>query len=242
MTVYLVGAGPGDGDLLTLRAARLISEADVVVHDRLVSSTVLEHRRGDARVIDVGKGVGDHERQSAINALLVRLATQYEKVVRLKGGAPFLFGRGGEEVNALREAGITYEVVPGVSSALAAPLAAGVPVTHRGVSRGVVVVSGSARDGGASELRDVAALGLTIVILMGAATRHEIVRQLLAGGLSPSTPCACVERAYSPDQRTTYGPVSELATWSLRAPVVIVVGEVATFARGTHRAEAGALS
>jgi uroporphyrin-III C-methyltransferase len=131
VSVYLVGAGPGDGDLLTVRAARLLGDADVVVRDRLVDESVTEYVNPLARVIDVGKGPGDSYRQASINELLIELSRQYETVVRLKGGDPFVFGRGGEEVLALREAGVACDVVPGLSSALAGPLAAGIPVTHR---------------------------------------------------------------------------------------------------------------
>jgi uroporphyrin-III C-methyltransferase len=144
VTVYLVGAGPGAADLLTVRAARLLGDADVVVRDRLVDESVMGYVNPRAEVIDVGKRPGDSASQSSINELLVDLGARHDVVVRLKGGDPFVFGRGGEELAALHDAGIACDVVPGLSSALAGPLAAGIPVTHRGVSRGVTIVSARA--------------------------------------------------------------------------------------------------
>ena len=136
MSVYLVGAGPGEGDLLTVRAARILGEADVVVRDRLIDESVMEFVNPLALVVDVGKTPGDLSSQSRINDLLIEFAATHETVVRLKGGDPFVFGRGGEEILALREVGVSCVVVPGLSSALAGPLAAGIPVTHRGEPRG----------------------------------------------------------------------------------------------------------
>src|ERR1700722_2767209 len=163
MTVYLVGAGPGDADLLTIRAARLLASADVVVHDRLVEGSVLELARPDAELIDVGKAPGRFTSQSMINDLLVSLGRRYQSVVRLKGGDPFVFGRGGEEMIALRDAGVTCEVVPGITSAFAGPLAAGIPVTHRGLSRGVTVVTGHLERHDEGYFRRLANPDLTLV-------------------------------------------------------------------------------
>jgi len=142
VTVYLVGAGPGDADLMTVRGARLLAAADAIVHDRLVERSVLDLARRDAELVDVGKVPGRFTSQSMINDLLVSLGRRYDTVVRLKGGDPFVFGRGGEEMIALGRAGVVCDVVPGVTSAFAGPLAAGIPVTHRGLSRGVTVVTG----------------------------------------------------------------------------------------------------
>lgn len=226
MTVYLVGAGPGAADLLSVRALRILQRADVVVHDRLVGSEILELIPGSAEVHDVGKIPGGADNQTSINELLVDRGRTGRVVVRLKGGDPFVFGRGGEEVTALSAAGIDCEVVPGITSALAAPLAAGIPVTHRGASCGVVVVTarGCARD---PELARLAAAGLTIVILMGVARRAAIASQLLDGGLDPATPVAVVERASTPEQRVQRATLSDLAAMSVASPAVIVVGAVA---------------
>ena len=229
MTVYLVGAGPGDADLLTIRAARLLGEADVVVRDRLVDESVMGFVNPDAEIVDVGKAPGDSSSQEAINALLVSLAQRYETVVRLKGGDPFVFGRGGEELLALHEAGIACDVVPGLSSALAGPLAAGIPVTHRGVSRGVTIVSARGARGDVTDFRSLANPELSLIILMGVEFRRTIVLQLIEGGLSASTPVAVVEQAWTGQQRTTRGALEGLATFNVRPPAIIVVGGVASF-------------
>ncbi len=226
MTVYLVGAGPGAVDLLTLRALRTLERAEVVVHDRLIEPEILALVPPTAEVYDVGKTPGGLDNQDAINDLLVRHGRTGRTVVRLKGGDPFVFGRGGEELAVLANAGIDWEVVPGITSALAAPLAAGIPVTHRGSSCGVVVVSarGCERD---PELARLAAAGLTIVILMGVARRAAIAAELIEGGLDPKTPVAVVERASTPEERVQRATVSELPAMTVAAPAVIVIGAVA---------------
>ncbi|HEV3187268.1 MAG TPA: uroporphyrinogen-III C-methyltransferase, partial [Acidimicrobiales bacterium] len=183
----------------------------------------------DAKVIDVGKEPGDSSSQEAINALLVDLAHRYETVVRLKGGDPFVFGRGGEELLALHEAGVACDVVPGLSSALAGPLAAGIPVTHRGVSRGVTIVSARGAHGDVTDFRSLANPELSLVILMGVENRRVIAEQLIEGGLSARTPVAVVEQAWTGQQRTTRGALEELANFDVRPPAIIVVGGVASF-------------
>ena len=226
MTVYLVGAGPGAADLLTLRALRTLERAEVVVHDRLIGPEILALVSSTAEVYDVGKTPGGPDNQDAINDLLVRYGRTGRTVVRLKGGDPFVFGRGGEELAVLANAGIDWEVVPGITSAFAAPLAAGIPVTHRGSSCGVVVVSarGCERD---PELARLAAAGLTIVILMGVARRAAIAAELIEGGLDPATPVAVVERASTPEERVQRATVGELSAMTVAAPAVIVIGAVA---------------
>lgn len=227
MSVYLVGAGPGAADLMTLRAARLVAAADVVVHDRLVDPSVLQTVRADAIVIDVGKRAGRSFTQQAINETLIEYAGRYECVVRLKGGDPFVFGRGGEEWLALNDADVAVEVVPGVTSALSGPLAAGIPVTHRGVSRGVIVITGH---GANDDFIDVSGLGrrdLTLVILMGIENRARLARDLIDEGRGVATPVAVVERAWTQSQRTTRSTLGELAGLDVEAPAVIVVGEAA---------------
>lgn len=230
MTVYLVGAGPGDPDLLTVRAARLLAGADVVVHDALVGDGVLALINPDAEIIDVGKRPGRPVPQELISTLLVTLAANHRRVVRLKGGDPFVFGRGGEEAQALLEAGVPFEVVPGVTSAVAAPAAAGVPVTHRGVSAAVTVVTGHRRTGEEDvDWRSLARVGGTIVVLMGVSQRGHIASELIAGGLTPDTPVAAVRSATTQDQVTMRCRLDELAAKAVDSPAVIVIGPVAAF-------------
>lgn len=227
MTVYLVGAGPGDADLLTVRAARLLGDADVVVRDRLVDASVMGYVNPHSKIIDVGKVPGTSSSQASINELLIELSQQYDTVVRLKGGDPFVFGRGGEELLALHEAGVVCDVVPGLSSALAGPLAAGIPVTHRGLSRGVTIVSARGANGDLTDFHALANPDLSLVIMMGVEHRGTIAHQLLDGGLRDTTPVAVVEQAWTGQQRTTRGVLSDLGSFSVRPPAVIVVGEVA---------------
>jgi len=227
MTVYLVGAGPGDADLLTLRAARLIATADVIVHDRLVERSVLDLARRDAELIDVGKEPGRFTSQAMINELLVTLGRSYETVVRLKGGDPFVFGRGGEEMVALRDAGVASDVVPGVTSAFAGPLAAGIPVTHRGLSRGVTVVTGHVESHDDGYFRCLANPELTLVVLMGVAARASIAAQLLEGGLASDTPVAVVESAWTARERVTRAQLQELGSLDVASPAILVIGPCA---------------
>ena len=228
MSVYLVGAGPGEGDLLTVRAARLLGEADVVVRDRLIDVSVMEFVNPLAVVVDVGKSPGDSSSQTSINELLVDLAAKYETVVRLKGGDPFVFGRGGEELLALRDAGVSCVVVPGLSSALAGPLAAGIPVTHRGVSRGITIVSARGARGEMTDFRSLVHAELTLVILMGVEHRASDRRAIDRGRPLAETPVAVVEQAWTGQQRTTRGSLSELGSFDVRPPAIIVVGGVAS--------------
>ena len=224
MTVYLVGAGPGDADLLTVRAVRLLGVAEVVVHDRLVEPSVLELIRPGARLIDVGKTPGGSSSQEDINSLLVELGRSHSCVIRLKGGDPFVFGRGGEELIALRDAGIACDVVPGVTSAFSGPLAAGIPVTHRGIARGVTVVTGHVFNDDDDYFRRIANPDLSLVILMGIARREWIAALLLAGGLAATTPVAVVESAWTARQWVTRSNLGELGSLDVRSPAIIVVG------------------
>lgn len=223
-----MGAGPGAADLLTVRAARLLAEADVVVHDALVGTEVMALVGGHVECIDVGKRPGESVKQEAINAILIRLAATGRRVVRLKGGDPFVFGRGGEEAMALAAAGYACEVVPGISSAIAAPEAAGIPVTHRGVSPAVTVVTGHRRNGEAEvDWTSLARIGGTVVVLMGVSERASIAAGLLAGGMDPDTPVAAIRSATGPAQEVTRGRLGDLAQMVLRSPSVIVIGAVA---------------
>ena len=244
MTVYLVGAGPGDPELLTVRAARLLAGAEVVVHDRLVSRDVLALAGGRATLIDAGKTPGGGDAQGAINDLLVGLGRRHDRVVRLKGGDPFVFGRGAEEVLALVDAGLEVEVVPGISSALAAPLLAGIAVTHRGVAHGVSVVTATGRGEGEVDLAAAAVPGITLVVLMGVARRARVAAQLLGAGFAPDTPVAVVERASLASQRTTRWRLDQLAGADVSSPAVLVIGEAAatdlTRRTGSVAARAGA--
>jgi uroporphyrin-III C-methyltransferase len=228
--VALVGAGPGDPELLTLKAARLLSTADVVVHDALVGDGVLALIPESAERIDVGKRPGRPTPQEMISALLVELGRQGKRVVRLKGGDPFVFGRGGEEAEALLRAGVPFEIVPGITSSVAAPAAAGIPVTHRGVSAAFTVVTGHRRHGEPDvDWRSLARVGGTIVILMGVSQRGVIASELIGGGLDPSTPVAAVESATTDAQVVGRWTLAELATADVTSPAVIVVGAVAQF-------------
>ena len=225
MTVYLVGAGPGDPGLLTRRAAELLAMADVVVVDRLVDRRILEEVPATALIIEAGKHGHDPSSsttQEVINDLLVKHGLTAQIVVRLKGGDPFVLGRGGEEVQALAEAGIDVEVVPGVSSALAV-----VPVTHRGLSQAVTIVSGHNGVTGDVNWSSLAALGSTLVLLMAVAARGDIAAALIRGGLAPSTDVLAVEWGSTPSERRVTTSLSELGTIELVAPCVIVVGPVA---------------
>ena len=234
VTVYLVGAGPGDPGLLTRRGAKLVSEADVVIFDRLVHRSLLALAPSSAELVDVGKrpdaaqsGTG---RQDEINRLLVVHGRQSQTVVRLKGGDPFVFGRGGEEGDVLTRAGVPWQVVPGVSSAFGVPAAAGIPVTHRGLSSSVTVVTGRVGDPTAPGGVDwdlLAKVGGTLVILMGMQTRAEIADALQRGGKPADTPTAVIERGTTSTQRVVRTTLDRLADVDLGSPAVIVVGPVA---------------
>ena len=229
MTVYLVGAGPGDPGLLTVRGAEVLARADVVVHDRLAQASLLDLVPAGAERIDVGKRPGGPVKQDAINRLLVERGGAGQEVVRLKGGDPYVFGRGGEEALALLEAGVPFEVVPGVTAAVAVPAYAGVPLTHRGLSTSFTVVTGH-REHGADRATDWEGLGRaggTIVVLMGVAHRDDFVPRLMAGGLSPDTPVVAVRWGTRPDQRTVRTTLAALPDAQLEPPITIVIGRVA---------------
>ncbi|MDQ6796756.1 MAG: uroporphyrinogen-III C-methyltransferase [Actinomycetota bacterium] len=229
MTVWLVGAGPGDPGLLTVRGAEALARADTVVHDRLAEHSLLDLAPAAAERVDVGKSPGGPVQQEDINALLVERAQAGQTVVRLKGGDPFVFGRGGEEAEALLAAGVAFEVVPGVTSAIAVPAYAGIPVTHRGLSTSFTVVTGHSRHGpdDAVHWESLARAGGTVVVLMGVAHRDEISRRLMAGGMPPTTPVASVRWGTRPDQRTQRGTLADLAAMKLEPPVTLVIGAVA---------------
>lgn len=236
MTVYLVGAGPGDPGLLTVRADSLLRRAEVVVHDRLAEPSLLALAPAGAELIDVGKSPGSPADQSEINRLLVERGSGAAVVVRLKGGDPFVFGRGGEEALALAAAGVDFEVVPGITSAVAAPAYAGVPVTHRGMSTSFTVVTGHSRFELDRETNweALAVAGGTIVVLMGVAHRAMIAERLIAGGLAGDTPVAAVQWGTRPEQRSVRTTLAGLATTVVEPPAAIVIGAVAALDLGWY--------
>ena len=233
--VVLVGAGPGDPDLITVKGLRWLRRADVVVYDQLVGPALLEEAPAEALRIFAGKSAGRHYlEQSAINAVLIHHAEAGRLVIRLKGGDPFVFGRGGEEVLACARAGVTVEVVPGVSSALAVPAAAGIPVTHRGLASSFAVVTGHEDPGkleSAVDWERLAAAVDTLVILMGVGAFPRIALRLLAAGRSAATPVAVIHRGTTEAEETLVGTLGDLAVRSaqLQSPAVIVIGEAVTF-------------
>lgn len=236
-TVHLVGAGPGDVELLTVRATKLLQAADVVVFDALVDQQVLELIPKTTRLIDVGKRPGNPFPQEEISALLVELASGYRCIVRLKGGDPFVFGRGGEEAMTLQAAGIPCTVVPGVTSAFAAPEIAGIPVTHRGVAAAVTVVTGHRTHGQRPvNWQALAATGATLVVLMGVAERGDIALQLIEGGMDPLTPVAAVRTATTSDESVVRVALKDLGATPLRPPATMVIGPVAGLETGVRYA------
>jgi uroporphyrin-III C-methyltransferase len=231
--VYLIGAGPGDPELITLKAVRALGTADVVLMDALANRDILIHANADARVIDVGKRGGCRSTpQRFIEKLMVRLARAGNTVARVKGGDPFMFGRGGEEMLALRAAGIAYEVVPGITSGIAAPASVGIPVTHRGLVPGVTFVTGHA--GAQVDWAALARSGMTLVVYMGLANVESIVSQLKAGGLPGSTPAAAIQQGTLRSRREVIATLDTLASAvsdaALASPALLVIGEVVSLA------------
>jgi uroporphyrin-III C-methyltransferase len=230
-TVYLVGAGPGDPDLLTLRAARLLERAELIVHDGLVDPAVLTLARPGAQLISVAKSRARHTLpQPEINALLVREALAGRDVVRLKGGDPFVFGRGGEEAEACRAAGVPVEVVPGISAANGAAAAAQIPLTHRDSASIVSFVAGQCKGLTEQDWAGLAGKGRTLVIYMGVKTAPQIAEKLMADGLAPDMPIAVIENAARPQMRVLRASLAGLPELvehkRVRSPALIVIGEV----------------
>ena len=235
--VYLVGAGPGDPGLLTIRGRELLRTCDAVVYDALVSEALLASELGDRDVERhfVGKrgGDGGSARQGEIEALLVRLARAGRRVVRLKGGDPFVFGRGGEEAQALARAGVAFEIVPGITAGIAAPAHAGIPVTHRGLATAVTFVTGHEdpdKGDGKTDWRALGSTAATLVLYMGVRTLPEVVRELLAAGRTPETPAAVIERGTYPEQRVVTGTLATIVDRArearIVAPAITVIGDV----------------
>lgn len=232
--VYLVGAGPGDPELLTLKAARIIGECDVLVFDHLVSQAILDLVRPDAERIYAGKERGNHALpQEELNVLLVRLARTGKKVVRLKGGDPYTFGRGGEEVQTLRESGICFEVVPGITAAAGVAAYAGIPLTHRDYAQACVFVTGHLKDGSMNlDWPGLARERQTVIIYMGLHGLGHLCDKLMEHGLPADWPAAIVQQGTTPNQRTVTGTLTTLPALAeaakLRAPTLIIVGKVVT--------------
>lgn len=230
-TIYLVGAGPGPVDLLTLRAARLIGAARVIVHDGLIGPDILSLARADARLISVAKQRARHTMpQDDINALLIREALAGHDVVRLKGGDPFIFGRGGEEAEDARAAGVRVEVVPGISAANGAAAASGIALTHRDAASIVSFVAGQCKGLSEQDWSGLAGKGRTLVIYMGVSTASAIADKLMADGLAPDVPVAVIESAARPEMRVLRGLLAALPdlveAHVVKSPALIVIGEV----------------
>ena len=232
-TIFLVGAGPGASDLLTLRAAQLIERAEVIVHDGLVSPEILAMARDDARLISVAKKRARHTMpQDAINLLLVQLAQEGQDVVRLKGGDPLIFGRGGEEAELAREHGVKVEFFPGLSAANGMEAATGIALTHRDAASIVSFVAGQCKGLSDQDWSGLAGKGRTLVIYMGVKTAPQIAEKLMADGLAPDVPVAVVENAARTDMRVVRGPLAQLPglvmEHKIKSPALIVIGDVTT--------------
>jgi len=232
--VHIVGAGPGDPELLTLKALRLIQEADIVYYDRLVSDGILSLIRRDAARVPVGKAKGNHSvPQEQIHELLIASAREGKRVVRLKGGDPFIFGRGGEELDAVEAAGVTAFVVPGISSALGCAASAGIPLTHRDHAQSVTFVTGHAKEGGVPDLDwpALAKRGQTVTVYMGVGTAGVIAEKLIEAGRAPQTPVAVIENGTRDNEIRAYGMLEELPRLieanGIRGPALLIIGEVA---------------
>jgi uroporphyrin-III C-methyltransferase len=240
-TVYIVGAGPGNPDLITVRGLTCLREADVVLHDRLIDLHLLEEARPDAEMINVGKEPGDESlQQEHIEWLMIEKARKGKNVCRLKGGDPFVFGRGGEEAKALADAGIPFEIVPGVSSAIAVPAYAGIPVTHRDQAHAFMVITGSrSHDLQSPQWQAASALvkaGGTVVVLMGLSNLSAIITQLLSSGCGAATPVALISRGTYLIQDCRTGTLGDIlkGTETIKPPSIIVIGEVVSLRSQIH--------
>jgi uroporphyrin-III C-methyltransferase len=233
--VFLIGAGPGDPDLITLKAVKALQTAEVILIDDLVNRALLAHAP-QARVVEVGKRGGCKSTpQHFINRMMIALATQGQTVVRLKGGDPFLFGRGGEEMQAIQQAGISVEIVPGITSGIAAPASIGIPVTHREFTHGVTFVTGHTQNGEKPDWQALVAGGTTLVIYMGMKYLSAIVTDLLEAGMASDLPAAAIQQGTTQQQRQVVSTLAALPAAvkqeGLESPAIIVLGEVVRLAR-----------
>jgi uroporphyrin-III C-methyltransferase len=228
--VYLIGAGPGDPELMTLKAARALGKADVILIDALVSRGCLAHARSGARVIDVGKRAGCFTPQEVIEKLMIQYHSQRKCVARLKGGDPFVFGRGGEEAGRLRGLGIEVEVIPGITAGMAVPATLGIPVTHRKVTHGVTFITGH---GVEHDWQALVRSRTTLVVYMGARNLRSIVAKLVAAGMSASTPACAIENGTLHAQRQRVGTLQDLNIDGYAGPVIVVIGDVVGLAKAT---------
>ena len=232
--VYLIGAGPGDPELMTLKAARALGRADVVLVDELVNRGCLAHARSDAKVIEVGKRGGCKSTpQAFIDKLLVQYARQGYTVARLKGGDPFVFGRGGEEMQAALDAGLEVEVIAGVTAGIGVPACLGIPVTHRELARGVTLVTGHTKDGSEPNWRALTRSGTTLVLYMALRNLEKIAAALKAAGMDPATPACIVENGSLRTQRHLVTVLGALSGAGFQGPCIVVIGEVVRFARSS---------
>lgn len=226
MVVYLIGAGPGDADLITLKAVKALNKADVVLYDYLANEEILEHAPDSAKRIYVGKKAGEHYKtQDEINELIIKQARENENVVRLKGGDPFVFGRGGEEILALMGENIKFEVIPGVTSAIGAPTSLGLPVTHRALATSVTIVTGH-EDPTKSEKQvkwDYTAD--TLIILMGIGNIKENTAEIMKYR-APDTPVCVIESGTLPNERVVFGTLEDISTKKINTPAILIIGEV----------------
>ena len=234
--VYLIGAGPGDPELMTLKAVRAVGTAEVILVDELVSRGCLAHARSDARVLEVGKRGGcTSTPQEFIERLMVLHARQGKVVARLKGGDPFVFGRGGEEMQALLAAGVEVEVIPGITAGIGVPATLGIPVTHRDLARGVTFVTAHAKDGAEPNWDALVRGGATLVVYMGIARLGHVVEALADAGMSPAMPACAIENGTLGTQRQVVGTLASLAkdarSEGLGSPAIIVIGEVVRLAQ-----------
>ena len=228
--VWLIGAGPGDPELLTLKAVRALGEADVVITDDLVNPEILAHAP-NARVIRAGKRGGCKSTpQAFIEKLLILYAKEKKNVVRLKGGDPFVFGRGGEEVEALRAQGIEVEIIPGITAGIAVPASLGIPVTHRELARGVTFVTGHTKDGTEPNWQALARSGTTLVIYMGLRGLERILSSLKAAGMDATTPACIIENGTLHNQKQRVATLGTLSGDGFAGPALIVIGDVVRFA------------
>lgn len=226
MVVYLIGAGPGDADLITLKAVKALNKADVVLYDYLANEEILEHAPDSAKRIYVGKKAGEHYKtQDEINELILKQARENENVVRLKGGDPFVFGRGGEEILALMKENIKFKVIPGVTSAIGAPTSLGLPVTHRALATSVTIVTGH-EDPTKSEKQvkwDYTAD--TLIILMGIGNIKENTAEIMKYR-APDTPVCVIESGTLPNERVVFGTLEDISTKKINTPAILIIGEV----------------